>query len=199
MFLWKLLKIFRTDIFYVTPLDSWYTILIVPAPSFLSYFAFRYKKATMIDQLRILCWKPSWLAMYWRTRNTLIQSSIWQMFTKDNYINIMIWFYFKTMSCEKKKFQYTFFIPLTQWHEFFAPKLTNFCIFINLFLWMWHYFQRVLIWLHVLKQITKQVALEGFLKKQRDVCRSITTANIELFVALFISFQLLLISQRTPT
>ena len=35
------------------------------------------------------------------------------------------------MSCKKGKFPYSFFILLTQRHESFAPKLTNFHIFIN--------------------------------------------------------------------
>ena len=34
------------------------------------------------------------------------------------------------MSCEKGSFPYFFFILLTQSHEFLAPKLTNFYIFI---------------------------------------------------------------------
>ena len=35
----------------------------------------------------------------------------------------------------------------------------------------------------------KQVALEGFLKKQRDVSKTIATSKMELFVALASSFQ----------
>ena len=35
----------------------------------------------------------------------------------------------------------------------------------------------------------KQVALEGFLKKHRDVSKTIATAKIELFVALVSSIQ----------
>ena len=35
----------------------------------------------------------------------------------------------------------------------------------------------------------KQVALEGFLKKHRDVSRTITTTKTEFFVALVISVQ----------
>ena len=35
----------------------------------------------------------------------------------------------------------------------------------------------------------KWVALEGFLKKQRDVFRTIATAKMEFFVALVSSFQ----------
>ena len=37
----------------------------------------------------------------------------------------------------------------------------------------------------------KQVALEGFLKKHRDVARTIATAKMEHFVALVSRFQLL--------
>ena len=36
----------------------------------------------------------------------------------------------------------------------------------------------------------KQVALEGFLKKHRDVSRTIATAKMELFVSLVSSLQL---------
>ena len=36
------------------------------------------------------------------------------------------------MASERGKFPYFFFILLTQWHEFSAPKLTNFLIFIIL-------------------------------------------------------------------
>ena len=54
-------------------------------------------------------------------------------------------------------------------------------------------FKRVFIWLHILKYIMKQVALEGFLKKKqqkhRHVSKTIETSNIELFVVLVISFQ----------
>ena len=53
-------------------------------------------------------------------------------------------------------------------------------------------FKRVFIWLHILKYIMKQVALEGFLKKKkknRDVSKTIEKSNIELFVVLVISFQ----------
>ena len=35
----------------------------------------------------------------------------------------------------------------------------------------------------------KQVALEGFLKKHRDLSRTIVTAKMELFMALIRSFQ----------
>ena len=35
----------------------------------------------------------------------------------------------------------------------------------------------------------KHVALEGFLKKHRDISRTIMTAKMELFVALVSSFQ----------
>ena len=37
----------------------------------------------------------------------------------------------------------------------------------------------------------KQVALEGFLKKPKDVSRTVATAKMELFVALVSNFQLL--------
>ena len=47
------------------------------------------------------------------------------MFSKDKDINITIKFYFK-ISCKREKFPYSFSILLTQWHEFPAPKLTNF-------------------------------------------------------------------------
>ena len=34
------------------------------------------------------------------------------------------------ISCEKEKFTYFFFLLLTKWYEFPAPKLTNLYIFI---------------------------------------------------------------------
>ena len=44
----------------------------------------------------------------------------------------------------------------------------------------------------------KQVALEDFLKNQGDVFRPIATSNMELFVALVISFQLLTNFTKNP-
>ena len=70
------------------------------------------------------------------------------------------------------------------------PKNSQIFIFLSsLSLWTWHYFQRILIWLHILKQILKQVALEGFLKKHKYISSAIVTAKIELFVALVSTFQ----------
>ena len=68
----------------------------------------------------------------------------------------------------------------------------NWQIFIFLWflsLWTWHYFQGVFIWLHILKSITKQAVLEGFLKNHKDVSTTIATAKMEIFVALVGSFQ----------
>ena len=45
----------------------------------------------------------------------------------------------------------------------------------------------------------KQVALEGFLKKHRDVARTIATAKMELFVALVSRFQLLTNFRKNPS
>ena len=47
-------------------------------------------------------------------------------------------------------------------------------------------------------QIMKQVALEGFLKKHRDVSRTIATAKMELFVALVSSLQPLINFKKEP-
>ena len=44
----------------------------------------------------------------------------------------------------------------------------------------------------------KLVALEGFLKKHRDVSRTIATVKMELFVALVSSFQSLTIFTKNP-
>ena len=44
----------------------------------------------------------------------------------------------------------------------------------------------------------KQVALEGFLKKHKDVSRTIRTAKTDLFVALVSSFQLLTNFKKNP-
>ena len=43
----------------------------------------------------------------------------------------------------------------------------------------------------ILKEIMKQVALKDFLKKHRDISSTITTTEIEVFVELVSSFQLL--------
>ena len=44
----------------------------------------------------------------------------------------------------------------------------------------------------------KQVALESFLKKRRDVSKTIATSKMELFVALVISFQSLTNFTKNP-
>ena len=44
----------------------------------------------------------------------------------------------------------------------------------------------------------KHVALEGFLKKHRDISRTIMTAKMELFVALVSSFQPLTNFAKNP-
>ena len=44
----------------------------------------------------------------------------------------------------------------------------------------------------------KQVALEGFLKKPRDVSRTVATAKMELFVAVVSNFQLLTNFAKNP-
>ena len=44
----------------------------------------------------------------------------------------------------------------------------------------------------------KQVALEGFLKKPRDVSRTVATAKMELFVAVVSNFQLLTNFEKNP-
>ena len=44
----------------------------------------------------------------------------------------------------------------------------------------------------------KQVALEDFLKKHRDVSRTIVTSKMEVFVALVISFQPLTNFKNNP-
>ena len=45
----------------------------------------------------------------------------------------------------------------------------------------------------------KNVVLEGFLKKHRDVSMTIATANMELFVALVSSFQPLTNFTKNPS
>ena len=44
----------------------------------------------------------------------------------------------------------------------------------------------------------KQVALESFLKKRRDVSKTIATSKMELFMALVISFQPLTNFTKNP-
>ena len=98
---------------------------------------------------------------------------------------------FKMMLWAKRNFPYSFFILLTQWHEFNAQNWQIFQFLSLLSLWTWYYFQRVLIWLHLLKWIMRRVTLEGFLKKTQIYIQDHrhTTAKIELFVALVSSFQ----------
>ena len=49
------------------------------------------------------------------------------------------------MSCEERKFPYSFFILLTQSHKFSAPKLKNFLTFVSPLPLTVAFFQRVLI------------------------------------------------------
>ena len=48
------------------------------------------------------------------------------------------------------------------------------------------------------KKYMKQVALKSFLKKHRDVSRTIATTKMEFFVALVSSFQLLTNFTKNP-
>ena len=71
--------------------------------------------------------------------------------------DIQIWFCLM-MPCEKGKFPY--FFPYF-WTNGMTSQPQNWQIFIflsSLSLWTWHYFQTVLIRLHILKWILKQVA-----------------------------------------
>ena len=83
--------------------------------------------------------------------------------------------------CKKRTFL-SLFILLTQWHEFPASNLTNFHIFIILLP------LNVMLFLRNLtahrKKIMEYVALEGFLKKLKDVYSTILTAKMVQFVAL---------------
>ena len=97
-------------------------------PLFLALLVCRDKRRRSVDQFKILCWESSWLAMHQWPRNTLLQSNV--SLTNVYGKSITIQFCFKMIRCEKKKFLYSFFILLTQCHEFPTPKLTSFHIFI---------------------------------------------------------------------
>ena len=94
------------------------------------------------------------------------------------------------MSCKKGKFLYSFFILLTQWHEFPAPKLTNFHIFIIPFPYLnvTLFPKRSYFTAHIKKIYETGCIGRFFQKKQKDVSRTIATAKMELFVALVSSF-----------
>ena len=103
------------------------------------------------------------------------------------------------ISCEKRKLPYSFFILLNQWDEFIAPKLTDFHIFvISLPLNMRLFSKSPYLTAHI--KIMKEIALEDFLKKKKHigVSRTIATAKMELFVALFSSFQPLNSFKKKP-
>ena len=79
---------------------------------------------------------------------------------------------------------------MTQWHEFHAPKLTNFHIFIirlpfNVTL----YSESPYLTIHIKTNYETDNTGRFFEKKQRDISRTIATAKMLLFVALFNSFQ----------
>ena len=50
----------------------------------------------------------------------------------------------------------------------------------------------------MLKEFMGQVSLEGFLKKNKDISRTIATTKMELFVALVSSFQTLTNFTKNP-
>ena len=95
-------------------------------------------------------------------------------------------------SCEKRKFPYSFFIVLTQWHEFPAPKLTNLHIFViavslNVTFLRSPYLNAQI----KINYETDYIGTTTTTTTNRDISRTITTAKMELLVALVRSFQLL--------
>ena len=92
------------------------------------------------------------------------------------------------MSCEKQTFPYSFFIRLTQWHEFPVPKLTHFYVFIiPLPLNVTLFSKSPYLTAHI--KINYEAGCIGsFRKKYRDISRTIVIAKMELFVALVSGF-----------
>ena len=84
------------------------------------------------------------------------------------------------LSCEKEKFPYSFLILLAQWHEFPAPKLTNFHIFIfHLLLNLASFSKSPYMTVHI--NINYET---GCIRKPIDVSSPIPTAKVRLFVTL---------------
>ena len=82
---------------------------------------------------------------------------------------------------QKGKLPYFFFILLTPRHEFPAPQIGKLSYFFHP-----SPFEPYLT--ADIKKTVKQVELEGFLKKHRDVSSIIATTRMEYFVALVGSF-----------
>ena len=87
------------------------------------------------------------------------------------------------------KFPFSFFILLTQWHEFFAQKLTNFHIFvITLPLNVTLFSKSPYLTAHI--KINYETSCNGRLsEKHKDVSRTIATFQMVFFVALVRIFQ----------
>ena len=92
------------------------------------------------------------------------------------------------MLCEKGKSPYSFSILLTQWHESPTPKFTNFHILIIPLPWNVTLFSKSP-YLIVNIKINYGTGCIGRFSEKRDLSKNIATSKMELFVALFISFQ----------
>ena len=86
------------------------------------------------------------------------------------------------MSCKKGKFPYIFFILQTQWHQFPAPKLTSFNIFIiPLLLCVTLFSKSPYLTAHI--KINYETGCTGRLSEKKTE-RCIAIAKMVLFVAL---------------
>ena len=123
------------------------------------------------------------------------------MFTKDNNINITINSALKW--CRWKNENFCILSKCFGLNDMNSQP-QNWQIFmslLSLFFWTWHYFQRVLFWLHILNRSLNRLhwkVLKKVLKKHRDVSRTIAKAKLELFVGLVSSFQPLTNFTKNP-
>ena len=89
---------------------------------------------------------------------------------------------------QERKFPFSFFILLTQWHEFFAPKLTNFHIFVmTLPLNLTLFSKSPYLTAHI--KINETSCNGRLSEKHKDVSQTIATFKMVFFVALVRSFQ----------
>ena len=100
------------------------------------------------------------------------------------------------MSCKKGKFPYSSFMLLTQWHQFPAPKLTNFHIFIiPLSLNLTLFSKSLYLTAHV--KLWNRLYWKVFWKNT-DVSRNVAKVKIKVFVALVGRFQPLTNFTKNP-
>ena len=103
----------------------------------------------------------------------------------------------KWYRARKGKFPFSFFIFLTQCHEFPALKFKNFYVFIIPLPLKVTLFSKSC-YLTVYIKFDYETGWFGRFSTKRDVSRTITTANMELFVELVSSFQSLPNFKKNP-